>query len=258
MEALVHLQVDKYKGGKPMQSISTWVRLVWRALFLRTDAYEEMRQAESPFGKGLVIILVVGVIVALAGLVGSVLEWAATPDLTAIQDTVYKGLIAMPWYQEMMVRTPDFPAEFERWYNWGWTLARWMGASSLSSAAGNLVLTPLGLAARWLVYGLLAHLFARMLRGQAGLGQTLGCTALAVAPQLLNLAQVLPFLGVGGVVGTWTLLCRYVALKQAHRLSWGRALAATLLPTLALVLLGLILAGILAAGLATLAPQLSF
>jgi hypothetical protein len=246
------------EGGKLMQSISTWVRLVWRALFLRTDAYEEMRQTENPFVKGLVIILVVGVIIALAGLVGAVLEWAATPDLKAIQDAVYQGLISMPWYQEMMVRTPDFPAEFERWYNWGWTLARWMGASSLSSAAGNLVLTPLGLVFRWLIYGLLAQLFARLLKGQASLGQTLGCTALAVAPQLLNLAQVLPFLGVGGVVGTWTLLCRYVALKQVHRLSWGRALAVTLLPTLVLVLLGLILAGILAASLATLAPQLSF
>ena len=248
-----------------MQSISTWVRLVWRALFLRTDAYEEVRQAESPFGKGLLIILVVGVIIALAGLVGAVLEWAATPDLKAIQDTVYKGLIAMPWYQEMMVRTPDFPAEFERWYTWGWTLARWLGASSLSSAAGNLVLTPLGLVVRWLVYGLLAQLFARLLKGQASLGQTLGCTALAVAPQLLNLAQVLPFLSVGGVVGTWTLLCRYVALKQAHRLSWGRALAATLLPTLVLIVLGLILVGVGAAilttlspMLGTLAPQLSF
>jgi hypothetical protein len=241
-----------------MQSTSRWVPLVGRALFLQTDAYEDMRQAGNPFARGFVIILVIGVVIALAGLVGAVLEWAATPDLKAIQDTVYTGLTAMPWYRDALARTPGFAQEFERWYTWGWTLARWLGASSLSSAAGNLVLIPLGMVIRWLIYGLLAQVFARLLKGQASLGQTLGCIALAEAPQLLNLAQVLPFLGVGGVVGTWTLLCRYVALKQAHRLTWGRALAATLLPTLVLVVLGLILVGVGAAVLTTLAPRFSF
>jgi hypothetical protein len=79
-----------------------------------------------------------------------------------------------------------------------------------------------------------AYLFARLLGGQGGLGQTLGCTALAVAPQVLNLATFFPYLVVGGVVGTWTLLCRYVALKTCHRLTWNRALGATLLPYVAL------------------------
>lgn len=241
-----------------MQSISSWTSLLGRALFLRSEAYEEMRQADSPVGKGLVIILIVGVVIALAGLVGTFLEWAATPDLKAVQEAVYAGLTQMPWYRDALRASPDFAREFDRWFNWGWTLARWFGASSLSSAAGNLVLTPLGLVVRWLIYGLLAHLFARLLKGQASLSQTLGCTALAVAPQLLNLAQVLPFLAVGGAVGTWTLLCRYVALKQAHQLSWGRTLAATLLPTLVLIVLGLILAGAGAAVLVNLLPRFGF
>lgn len=238
-----------------MEWISRTTSLVGRALFLRTDSYEEMRQVGSPVGKGLVIILVVGLLVAVASLVGTLLEWATTPDLRAIQETILQGLINMPWYQDMLRVQPEFAQEFERWYNWGWTLANWMGTSSLSTATGNLVLLPLGLVVRWLIYGLLAHLFARLLKGQASLSQTLGCTALAVAPQLLRLAELLPYVSVGGVVATWTLLCRYLALKQAHRLSWGRALATTLLPSLILVLVGLILAGILVATLGALLPQ---
>ena len=42
-----------------------------------------------------------------------------------------------------------------------------------------------------------------------------------------------PYVALGGLVGTWTLLGRYVAIKTCHRLTWGRALVATLLPYVA-------------------------
>lgn len=227
-----------------MDQVSRFAGLLAPALFLRTDAYEEMREARNPFVAGLVIIVIVGVVIALAGLVGTGLEWASTPDMGAVQDVVYDGLIQMPWYREQIDHTPDFADTLQEWYERGRTLARLSGSTSLGSAAGNIILTPLGLIVRWLIYGLLAHLFARLLKGEANLGQTLGCTALAVAPHVLKVAELLPFLSVGGVVGTWVLICRYVALKQAHRLTWGRAFWATVLPMLVLWLLALILAGI--------------
>lgn len=238
-----------------MERLSYLPGLVTRALFLRTDAYEDVRQARNPLVQGMLIIVIVGVVIAFAGLVGAVLEWASSPDIEVVQEVVYEGLTRMPWYQEMLDVSPDFADMYKRWYEWGWTLARTLGASNPGSAAGNIILTPLGLLVRWLIYGLLAHLFARLLKGEANLGQTLGGTALAVAPQILNVAAVFPFVGVGGVVGTWTLLCRYAALKHVHRLTWGRALGATLLPTLVLWLIGLILAGIGAAIFGALAPQ---
>jgi len=227
-----------------MLPISRWLGLVVGALFLRTDAYEEVREARSPFLTGLVLIAVVGVIVALAALVGAALEWASTPSLADIQEVVYENLTRMPWYQETLREVPDFARMYRQWYDLGWTLARTLGGGGLGSALGNVVLSPLTLVIIWLVYGLLAHLFARLLKGEATLSQTLGCTALAVAPQLLKLVELLPFVAVGGVVGTWTLVCRYLALKQAHRLTWGRAFWATLLPLLSLWLAGLILAGL--------------
>jgi hypothetical protein len=237
-----------------MQQISRFAGLVTRALFLRTDAYEEMREARNPFVEGLFIIVIIGVIIGVAGVVGNTLEWASSPDGAALQDILYDGLTNMPWYQMM---EQEIGREFTEQFQWQWNLnsqiARWAAPTPLSSLAG-VVTTPLWLIIGWLIYGLLAHLFARLLGGEASLSQTLGCTALAVTPQVLNLAGLLPSVAMGGVVATWTLICRYVALKQAHRLTWGRAFWATVLPGLALWLLLLIATGMGAVIFSALVP----
>ena len=238
-----------------MQQISRFAGLVTRALFLHTDAYEEMREARNPFVEGLFIIVIIGVIIGVAGVVGNTLEWASSPDGAALQDILYDGLTSMPWYQML---EQEVGAEFTEQFQWQWNLnsqiARWAAPTPLSSLAG-VVTTPLWLIIGWLIYGLLAHLFARLLGGEASLSQTLGCTALAVTPQVLNLAGLLPSVAMGGVVATWTLICRYVALKQAHRLTWGRAFWATVLPRLALWLLLLIATGMGAVIFSALVPQ---
>jgi hypothetical protein len=202
------------------------IRLAWEALFLREDPYAEMRDNSNAALRGLGIVVLIAVAVALVGLVGTALEWATTPDLREMQETVWQGLQKMDWYQDLE-GVPEIRQQFEL----GWQIfPRLFGAPNVGTAALRIVLLPLGLALVWALYGLAAYLFARLLGGQGSLGQTLGCTALAAAPQLLNLASFFPYVVVGGVVGTWTLLCRYVALKTCHRLRWGRALAATLLP----------------------------
>ncbi len=217
-----------------MQQISRFAGLVTRALFLRTDAYEEMREARNPFVEGLFIIVIVGVIIAVAGVVGNTLEWASSPDGAAIQDILYDGLTSMPWYQQLEHDVgPEFTDQFQTMWDTEWRIIGYLAPTPVSSLA-SIVTIPLRLIICWLIYGLLAHLFARLLGGEASLSQTLGCTALAVTPQVLNLAGLLPSVAMGGVVATWTLICRYVALKQAHRFTWGRAFWATVLPRLAL------------------------
>jgi len=213
------------------------IRLAWEALFLSEAPCVEMRESSNPALRGLGLIVLVAVAVALVGLAGTALEWATTPNMRDIQEAVLEGIQQMPWYQELQ-STPEFRGRFQQQYKLWWRIfPRMFGAPDIASAALRIILLPLGLALTWFLYGLVAHLFARLLGGQGGLGQTLGCTALAVAPQLLNMATVFPYLVIGGVVGTWTLLCRYVALKTCHRLTWGRALAATLLPYVAFALL---------------------
>jgi hypothetical protein len=214
-----------------MNGIVSTLRLGWDALLLEEDAYEEMRLSENPVVKGLILIVVVGVVVSLLGIVGTALEWASIPDLQAIKETIYRYLVQMPWWQQLVQQAPDFSRQFQEWYDLSWQIfPRLFGAPNLGMAALDIIITPLGLALRWLIYGLVAYLFARWLGGTADFSETLGVLALAVAPQALHALNFLPFLEVGGVVGVWGLLCAYVGLKTAHKLSWGRAAWATVLP----------------------------
>lgn len=214
------------------------IRLAWEGLFLNEAPYAEMRDNARPVLRGLVLVLLIAVTVALVGFVGTALEWATTPRMSAIKEIVLEGLQDMPWYRELR-GDPQFEDQFQQWYDLGWRVfPRLFGAPDLAAAGLRIVLLPVGLVFAWLLYGLVAHLFARLLGGQGSLGQTLGSTALAATPQMLNLMMLLPYVAVGGVVtGAWTLLCRYVALKTGHRLTWSRALAAALLPYLAFALL---------------------
>mgnify|MGYP000209186353 CR=1 FL=1 len=207
------------------------IRLAWEAVFLSEAPYLEVCEARNPALRGLTLVVIIALLIALAGLVGTALEWATTPNLRQVQQVVLQGIQKMPWYQELRRGDPQALEMFRRQFEWGWRIfPPLFGAPDLRLAALGILLTPLSLGLIWLLYGIVAYLFARLLGGQGSLGETLGCTALAFGPYLLHLASFFPYLAVGGVVGTWALLCRYTALKTCHRLTWSRALAATLLP----------------------------
>lgn len=214
------------------------LRLGWDALLLRDEAYDKMRAAPSPVAKGLIFIVVLGAAIALLGFVGNVLEWATTPDLLAIKDTVHEYISQMFWWKDVARAAPQFAREFQRWYDWAWNVGLALGRPNVGTAVADIILTPLGLVVRWLIYGLLAYLFARWLGGTADLSETLGVLALAAAPQALRALTILPYVELGSVIAIWGVLCAYVGLKTAHNLPWHRAAWATLLPfLLALVLL---------------------
>jgi hypothetical protein len=212
-----------------MDGIVGSLRLGWEALLFKEDAYEEMRITDNPVVKGLILIVIVGVVIALAGLIGDVLEWASTPDLNEIQDIVYYYITRMPWWEEVTKASPEFQDNFEQIWNFNWSIARTFSPTP-GGAIANIIITPLALVVRWLIYGLLAYLFARWLGGTGQLSETLGVLALAVAPQALNLLALFPYVQMGNIVSVWGILCAYVGLKTAHKLSWSRAVWATLLP----------------------------
>ena len=111
-----------------------------------------------------------------------------------------------------------------------------------ASGLAGFIFTPLSLIVSWIVFGLVAHVIAKLFGGQGQLGQTLGATSLAAAPQILALFNVFPFVVVGGI-GIWTVLARYLAIRVAHDLSWGRALWVTLLTMVVIFLLLFFLLG---------------
>lgn len=226
-----------------MQAITKPFGMLWDALFLQRDAYARMRDDNNPFVEGLFVLVVLGVALGLLGVVGATLEWASSPSLADIQDTVLTFLQQMPWWQ-FMQQDPQAEAAWFQIWNGVWDVVRTTAPSPAGSLLG-IVTIPLGLIFGWLVYGLVAYLFARLLGGPGTLNQTLGATALAAAPQLLNALTVLPFVAIFSL-GTWTLLCNYMALRTVHGLSWQRSVAAALLPLLALTLLAILLGGLAA------------
>ena len=232
-----------------MQAITKPFGLLWDALFLQREAYARMRDDDNPFVEGLFVLVVLGVALGLVGIVGATLEWASSPSISAIRDAILPNLQQMPWWQ-FMEQDPQLQATWFRIWNGIWDAVQATAPSPASSLLG-LILVPLGLIVAWLVYGLLAYLFARLLGGLGTLNQTLGATALAAAPQLLNALTVLPFVVIFSL-GTWTLLCNYMALRVVHGLSWQRSVAAALLPSVVLVLLAVVLGAIVAIVLGTL------
>ncbi len=213
-------------------------RLALNALLLRPRAFEEMRDDPQPFARGLSFILLIAVLVALVSIVGNVLFWLSSPDLEQIQTVVWEQVRQMPWVEQIPeTERAQVLSQVKQVYDLAWLAARTLTPGILRALL-NVFLSPVALVAGWLVYGFLAFLVARMLGGQGGLEQTYGATALAAAPRLLGVVNVLPYVETAGL-GIWALICNYLALKTTHNLTPWRAFWATVLPLVLLFLLAL-------------------
>jgi len=223
-----------------MRLLSNYPRAATDALLLRESAYEESRDSDNPFVLGLVFVIVIGVSVAVADAMGNVLEWTSLPSLPAMRQLLWDSLIRGPWEGPLMDISGEMLATLRSVYDQGWRVYQLLAPSPWRSVVA-LITTPLGLTVMWLVYGLLAHIYSRLLGGEASLGQTYGCVAMAYSAQILRMVNVLPFVRVGGIVAVWGMVCRFVALKSAHKLSGGRAFWAAVLPTLTIWFVTLVL-----------------
>jgi hypothetical protein len=204
--------------------------LVFRALFLDSEAYDQLRDDDNPFVEGLFLVVIIGVVTALLNLIGQSLAWAGTPSMSAIKETVWQAFPQMQWWSQMSGNA-EAMRQFKQYYDLGWQIfPRIFGAPDPASALLNVVTWPLAAVLSWLVYGILAHIFARLLGGTGRLGQTLGTVSLSFTPLLLRGLGFLPYFTVGAVMNTWQLICRYKAVRSAGQISWGRAVWATLLP----------------------------
>lgn len=218
--------------------------LVLRALFLDSEAYEQLRQDDNPFVEGLFLLAIIGAVTALLNAVGQVIAWAGMPSLDAIKAIVLEAYQQAPWWQ-FIAGSAESLRQFQQLWDLGWQIfPALFGVPNPGNAALNIILWPLGMVLSWLVYGILAHLFARLLRGTGSLGQTLGLTALAATPLLLRGLGFIPYFTIGGVLGTWQLICRYKAIRTAHELTWGRAFWATVLPFAVYAVFWLLVGGV--------------
>jgi hypothetical protein len=204
--------------------------LVFRALFLDSDAYDQLRDDDNPFIEGLFLVVIIGLVTALLNLIGQLLAWAGMPSMNAIKDAVWQAFPNMQWWSQMSGNA-EFMKQLQTYYDLGWQIfPRLFGAPDPTNAVLNLVTWPLLAVLSWLVYGVLAHLFSRMLGGTGRLAQTLGTVALSFTPLMLRGLGFLPYFTVGAVMNTWQLILRYKAVRSSGQMTWNRALWATILP----------------------------
>lgn len=231
------------------------LRLVLRALFLDSSAYDELRHDDNPYVEGMFLVVILGVATALLRLVGEIIAWASTPSMDAIKQVIFNAYQKMPWWSQA-TQLSGFEATFRRYWDLIWRIfPSLFGAPTPGGAALNILTWPVVALVSWLIYGVLAHLFARLLKGEGTLNQTLGTTALAFSPLMFRGLEIIPFVSIGAAITTWQLICRYKAVRSAHRLPWQRAFWATVLPFAIYLVFWLLVGGLVTASIVAIAGR---
>ncbi|HZQ09589.1 MAG TPA: Yip1 family protein [Anaerolineae bacterium] len=214
-------------------------------MFLKPEAYVYQRDRKNPFAHGFLYIALIGVIVALAAILGAGVRYYTDPSLEAIKNTVLVHLQAMPFYAQA---DPTFQQTFDQQYEQNWNQFGSFYATDPTNPAnfvrliGMLITTPLGWVIVWLIYGALIHLIARGWNPETSYGELLAPLALATSPQLLRIIQVFPDAGVSGlVIVLWSLICNIFAVRVAYKTTTARAVWGAFFPMLLLLVLIIVL-----------------
>jgi hypothetical protein len=223
----------------------TYPELVGKALVLESEPFVTMVEDDNPWVEGLFLVALLGGAVGLAQWIGGMLLTASMPPVNSVIEAVLEG-----WRQlagslgvtatgiaqlELAVRQNVATIGLLTGYGGGWL------------RLSILVIMPLLLVLQWLYISLVGHGVARLLGGEGRLNQTLGAGALAMAPHVLLLVTVIPFVNVSNVLlWGWSILLLYRGLEVAHELNWRRAVLAALAPP-ALLLFLLLIVGAIAA-----------
>lgn len=216
----------------------TYPRLLGQALTLEPDPFVEMVDDDNPWIEGLFFAFVLGLLIAVAQLFGGLLLSASMPPSEAVLEVVVAGLKqTLPINPGQATNAETLVRQSWPWlttifnYNSGW----------LRLLA--LIVTPLGLIAQWLLYASVSHAAARMLGGSGTLNQTLGAVALSVAPRILLVAMIVPFVSVSALLlHGWGILIAYRGLEIAHDLPPRKAAVAAVAPLVLGIFLSLLAA----------------
>jgi Yip1 domain len=214
----------------------TYPELLGKALFLESEPFATLVDDDQPWVEGLFLVTTVGVLIGVAHFLGGLLLTASLPAADVVWQTLLNG-----WQQfNTTLQLSDNPASAEanlRQLWWFFTLSSGYGAGWASLL--TLLVMPLSLVALWLVGASVVYLVAYTLGSVGSFNQTLGATALMVAPQLLLLLEIVPFVAVSQLLLlAWSVLILYRAIEVTHNnLPWQQAVLVALAPWLVIALL---------------------
>lgn len=206
------------------------LRLAWRALLLDDSAYAAVRDDRHAFRRGFVVLLTIMAVDALAYLLALAFDSVTAIRTERIQQIIYNFVVSLPWYTDQLQSNPNFAAQFQQNYFLGWEGGRIM--LGLPSGLGTTIIEVLlvvSTLSAWLTFGFTAHWLARWFGGKARFGQFMGVFGLAYAPLMLSVITIIPGAYVTLPLLFFALLVtKFIAVKQAHRLTTGYTLAAIL------------------------------
>lgn len=218
----------------------SYPKMIGQSLVFEPDPAIIMVDDDNPWIEGLFFTLVIGFVVAMAQVIGGYLLTASLPAPTAILETI---LQAVRQNRPVGISPTELAAledSLRLWWPW------LTGINHFGSGWARLftlVVTPLIFIVQWTLYGFLAHLMAKALGGTGSISQTMGVTALGMAPQTLLVVTAVPFASVGYLLlQVWGVLIAYRGLEVAHDLGVRKAATAALFPIFLLALISIAVA----------------
>lgn len=177
-------------------------------------------------------------------MIGYWLGVLTAPRLDSLQSLLYNAAVGLPWYTEQAQLNPSFATQFQQGYLAAWEGLRiLLGYPTVTATGGMVILLILATLFNWFVFAMLAHWMARWWGSEARFGQTLGVLALAYAPLLLRMVEIVPGAEAPTVLIFLLMLAtKHQALKTVHGLGAGATLFVLLAPYLIVaVVLALVL-----------------
>ena len=246
--------------------IGELIQLGRDALLFRHEAYVKHAARADALKRGLALLVLVTLVGGVVSLIVDIVGDLRPTDIEAELGQVEEGFQA---FLQNMEAFTDLPPGFKEGFYQGLRAVRpgiEIGTriddlptplpeplGVLLSNLGNFLSRPFNRLAGWIGYGLWAMLIAKLLGGRATVSRMLGTTALYATPHILDVLKPVPCLGgmLGLVAAVWGIAIYVKALAVANEFSFGRAIAATVLPALIFLVLALIgLVGLLVFGLA--------
>ncbi len=211
--------------------LRTSFRQFWQALLLQSEAYQPILQSERPVRQGFRMLTALYLITGLITSLGLIFHYLTLPKVDVIQSQVGELILNSGLYQQWSVEQPALAAVVNLGYRLFWFLA---GIRIGYPSRLDIFLTPLSLWAmglfNWVTFAIFGELIGRKLGGQARRRAFWGALAVANAPQLLTLLNIIPGLVVpSSLLWSWTLLTSYQAVRVTYpQLTWRRSLSTTL------------------------------
>ena len=230
--------------------------LAWDVLLFKDDAYKQHVARADVLKRGLALLVVATLIAGtLSFIVGISRGLRSVESQREQADQNVQEFVAS--FQDMQ-QYSDLPPEFTEMViasiRAGVELG--FGVAELSSplprsiggvlsALGAFLSLPFTRMASWAGYTIWVLLIAKLLGGRATIAQALGATALYAVPHVLDILDIVPYLGglLGLIATVWGIAIYVKALAVANDFDIGRAVAATVIPAVvnaALIAMGML------------------